>query len=253
MRISSSSKLLALVTTLVTTVAITSAQAQVVLGAHTLLGQEQGAGVSPAITAAINTQTSGSVLLAFNAGYASNNRLPTDNKGNLWTPFGTPVIYQGYNGVFDVKAYIVNSAVGGSGHQVSVVKNGDVTGELTLAFVEVRQARLQDSAQTYAAAAPIITSGTVRTTGPATLVGFWWGDGASLQHTAVPGSGFSIIEQFLSLPPNSAVQAAIAVRQVNAAGGYNLSWTQTPSQGSALWLFAFQSPDTLMVHGFAEV
>jgi hypothetical protein len=221
----------------------------VALGAHTLLGQEDGSAVSPAVTAPINTQPGGSVFIAFNAGYASNNNPPTDNKNNLWNALNQPVIYNGYGGAFDVKAYISTTHFGGNSHTISIIKNGTTTGELTLPFVEIRNAKLVDVAQNYPAGA-IITSGTVNTNGPATLIALWWGDATGLVHTAVPGNGFSIVDSFLNLPPGSAVQCAVASRQVTAAGAYNMTWTQTPTQGAILWLFAFETNDGIFASRF---
>ena len=37
------------------------------------------------------------------------------------------------------------------------------------------------------------------------------------------------------------VQCAVAVRQVSAAGTYNVTWTSTPTQGAQLWIVAVQS------------
>lgn len=221
------------------------------LGSHVLLWHEDGNGPSVASTPPINTQASGSSLIAFSAGYTANNQGPTDNKGNTWALLGAPVIYRGYNGEFDVKAYIVNSANGGNGHVVSIVKNAVPSGEITVPFIEVRQsAALHAVAQNYPQAAPVVTSANVSTSGPATLVAFWWGDAGGLQHSAVPNNGFSIIENFVSLPPNSAVQCVVAVRQVASAGSYSVSWTQSPSQGAVLWLMAFQTGDVVFEHGF---
>ncbi|MEO8672794.1 MAG: hypothetical protein ABI411_15860 [Tahibacter sp.] len=216
------------------------------LGAHTLLGQEDQVAVSPAVTTPIATQSAGSSLLAFSAGYTSNSNGPTDNKGNNWTLLGSPVIYNGYNGAFDVKAYVSISAAGGAGHTLSIVKSGVANGELTLPFVEIRNADvLRDVARNYPTGSTTLTSPTVSTTGPATLIALWWGDGGGLQHSAVPDSGFSIIENFVNLPPMSAVQCVVAARQVTRAGSYHVSWTQTPDPGAPLWLFAFQSSDTV--------
>jgi hypothetical protein len=67
----------------------------VALGAHTLLGQEDSSAVSPAVTVPINTTSIGSVFIAFNAGYASNNNPPTDNKNNLWNALNQPIVYNG--------------------------------------------------------------------------------------------------------------------------------------------------------------
>jgi hypothetical protein len=225
--------------------------AQVALGAHTLLGQEDGNSTSPALTTPINTATAGSYLLSFSAGYTSNNNAPTDNKGNVWTRLGNPAVYLGYNGVFDVKAFTVRNAVGGAGHQLSIVKNGTTSGELTLPFVEIRNASvLQDVVQNYAATGTTLTSGTVTTTGPAVLIAVWWGDGVGLTHSATPNNGFTIIENFVNLPPGSAVQCVVAAKTVAAAGNYNVSWATSPAQGAPLWLFAFQADSSIFASGF---
>ncbi|MEP6882470.1 MAG: hypothetical protein ABI866_10785 [Dokdonella sp.] len=224
----------------------------VALGSHTLLGQEEGSGVSPAVTSPINTQANGSSFIAFNAGYASNNAIPTDNKGNVWSAFGAPAIYRGYGGVFDVKAYVVLAGHGGASHSVSIIKNGNASGELTLPFIEIANAaELIDVASNYPPAGTTATSASVTTTGPATLIAFWWGDGGGLVHSAIPDSGFTIIENFVLLPPNSAVQGVVAYREVAAAGTYHVTWTQSPEEGAPLWLFAFQSgTDRIFSNGF---
>lgn len=215
------------------------------LGAHTLYWQGYGSGSSPAETAPVDTQTSGSSLIVFNAGFASNNRLPTDTYANDWSPLGNPVVYTGYDGVFDVKAYVALVGHGGNGHRVSIVKNGQADGEITMPFIEVRNAgKLQGFAQNYPSTNASITSGNVTTTGPATLIAVWWGDAFVLDMTTVPGQGFTVIDSLLHLPPNSAVQCAVAYKQVSTAGTYNVSWSQSPSQGAPLWLFAFQSGES---------
>jgi hypothetical protein len=229
-----------------------SSAAVPVLGAHTLLGQENQNGVSPAMTAAIATQASGSSFLVFSAGFTSNSNPPTDNKSNTWTLLGDPVFYNGYNGAFNVKAYLATAGNGGSGHTVSIVKNGYAEGEITVPFVEIRNANiLQASAQNYPTGAQL-TSASVTTTGPALLLAFWWGDGGGLTHTAVPNNGFSVIESFLDLPPLSAVQCAVAYKQVTAPGTYNVTWTQNPNDdvGAPVWLLAFQSSDLIFASAF---
>ena len=221
------------------------------LGEHVLLWHEDGNGPGIATTPLINTQPSGSALIVFSAGYASNTLPPTDSKGNTWTPLGAPAIYRGYNGEFNVKAYLATSARGGNGHSVSIVKNGNPSGEITVPFVEVRQSSaLHAVAQNYPSSAPVVTSGNVTTTAAATLGAVWWGDATGLQHSAIPNNGFSIIENFVNLPPNSAVQCVVAARQVVAAGTYNVSWTQSPSEGAILWLLAFQADDPVFASGF---
>jgi hypothetical protein len=79
----------------------------------------------------------------------------------------------------------------------------------------------------------------VTTTGPATLVAFWWGDaGAEGQKNATPGDGFTRVDAILD--EGSLVQCAVAVRDVDAAGTYSVTWTATPLQGAQLWLVAVE-------------
>ena len=83
------------------------------------------------------------------------------------------------------------------------------------------------------------TSLSVTTTGPATLVAFWWGDaGTNSNKTAVPNNGFVVIDSILQ--SGALVQCAVAAKEVAAAGTYNVTWTATPQQGAQLWLVAVQ-------------
>ncbi len=236
------------------------------LGVHTLLTQADGLGASPAVSSPVTTQAQGSSLLVLNAGYASNTEGPTDSYANTWVQQGKSVGYDGYAGRFDVKAYVSLAARGGRNHTVSIVKNGNATGEITIPFIEIRHAGvLQDVAQNYPqpglvarvagkltravhrllpgepAPSVSLTSGDVTTTGPATLVAVWWGDAFVYRMTAVPDNGFKVIDRYLDLPSESGVQCAVAVRQVDAAGIYHVTWTGSPAQRAILWLFAFQS------------
>lgn len=213
------------------------------LGAHTLLAQSEGMGASPAVTEPIDTQAAGSSLIVFNGGYSSNDDRPSDSYGNRWKALGPPVPYgNGYGDRFDVKAYIALAAKGGANHTVSLVKRGNAPGEISVPFIEIRNAGvLKDVAQTYAPAGLTLRSGRVTTTGPATLVAIWWGDGGVKRMTAVPDNGFTVIDSYLKLPDNSGVQCAVAYKQVEAAGSYDVSWIGAPIQGAILWLLAFQS------------
>ena len=210
------------------------------LGAHTLVGQENGRAEAVAQTPPLVTAAGGSSFVAFSAGFAANTAGPTDNKGNTWQPFGEPVVYKGYDGRFDVKAYLVLDGQGGPGHRVAIAKQGEPAGELTMPVVEIRNGtRLVDAARNYAPYGTRLASGAVMTDGPAVLVAFWWGDGGGLHHSAEPDNGFAVVERFTKLPPNSAVQCVVAVREVDSAGSYSLTWATSPAQGAPLWLFAF--------------
>lgn len=216
----------------------------VALGEHALVGQEEGQADAVARTPPLTTAGGGSSFIAFSAGHASNAAGPVDNKGNPWLPFGEPVLYEGYAGRFDVKAYLVLDGRGGPNHLVSITKTGEPAGELTMPVVEVRGAgRLIDSAVNYAPHGTLLASGAVTIDGPALLVAFWWGDGGGLHHSAAPDNGFAVIEQFTDLPPGSAVQCVVAAREVEGAGTYQVTWSTSPAQGAPLWLFAFGPAD----------
>ncbi|MCX7514608.1 hypothetical protein [Frateuria sp. STR12] len=227
------------------------------LGAHTLLAQPDGQGSAPAIAGPVRTQASGSALLVLVGGYNGNAALPSDNYGNTWVQQGPRITYRGYSGRFGTAAYVALPAKGGSDHRVSLAKPGVPAGEISAPFVEIRNAGvLQDVATSYPAPGTVarigrklgrnwpgagLTSGEVTTTGPATLVAVWWGDAYVYRMTAVPDQGFKVIERFLDLPPSSGVQCAVAVRQVDRAGTWRVTWRGAPAQGAILWLFAFQA------------
>jgi hypothetical protein len=237
------------------------------LGAHTMLTQSEGDGESPAATSSIHTQDDGSSLLVLVAGHADNDVAPTDSYANTWKRIGEPVTYDGYDGRFNARAYLAIGAHGGRHHTVQVVKVGSPQGEITMPFIEILHAgKLQDVAQNYArpgvtaraankltrawqgmvgstdTTSTLATSGSVTTTGPATLVAVWLGDAYIYSMSAVPGDGFKVIDSYLHLPPNSGVQCAVAIKQVSAAGTYAVTWNGSPAQGAILWLFAFQAP-----------
>ena len=212
------------------------------LGAHTLLTQSEGLGSTPATTSPIDTQTSGSSLIVLNGGYASNATSPVDNYANHWKQVGSSVAYQNGYEAFNVTAYMALSAKGGAGHTVSILKSANASGEISLPFIEIKHAGvLQGVAQNYAAPGLVLKSHSVTTTGPATLIAVWWGDGGVKRMTARPNNGFSVIDSYLMLPDNSGVQCAVASKQVAQAGTYDVSWIGSPIQGAILWLFAFQS------------
>lgn len=82
------------------------------------------------------------------------------------------------------------------------------------------------------------TSGTVTTTGPATLVAIWGGDAGANVSNAVPNNGFSVIE--MQSQANCGVEVTAATRDVSAAGTYSVAWSPNIPQGAHLWLVAIQ-------------
>ncbi|WP_199099903.1 hypothetical protein [Dyella sp. ASV21] len=220
----------------------TTPPANPALGAHTLLTHSEGMGSTPAVTAPLDTQPSGSSFIVLNGGYTKNANTPEDSYGNRWKRIGGGPVYNGYGGAFNVNAYVAVAGKGGHGHTVRIDKSGYPEGEISVPFIEVTHAGLlQAVAQNYPAADLVLTSGSVTTTGPATLIAVWWGDAGVKRMTVKPDNGFTLIDSYLMLPDNSGVQCAVAYRQVDAAGTYRVSWVGSPVQGAILWLFAFQA------------
>lgn len=210
------------------------------IGVHALLGQEDGRAAPQAESAPLATLR-GSTLLAFVAGYRSNDSAPRDNHGNAWVPAGPSATYRGYDGRFIVRPWIAVERGGAAPLQVRIDKPGTPGGELTLSVVELRNAHLVDMAQRYPDAGLHLRSGEVHVRAPALLLAYWWGDSGELCHHVRPGVGFDVVDAFTRLPPNSAVQGVVAARRVEQAGAYTVDWYNLPAQGAPLWLFAFQA------------
>lgn len=164
---------------------------------------------------------------------------PTDNKGNTYLPIGSPQVYSLWTSS-GTALYASAPANGGASHIVQTTRQVNYD-ETTMSLVEVRNGNyLQDVKWREALAGNPITSASVTTTGPALLIAWWWGDaGVDFDKTAVPNNGFTVIHSILA--SGELVQCAVAVRQVSAAGTYNVTWTSTPIQGAQLWLAAVQA------------
>jgi hypothetical protein len=227
-------------------------------GAHAAadwgIGGDMGK-TSPLVTPAITTQPSGSVIVVgIGRGNKNNFSLgaPTDNKGN--TPYQQLDIMHPYRD-FDVSGTAVYAFAGakcGSGFQLTA-KNGpgnDASNvdEMTLFAVEILDASKIQAVQWAENPADNnppsqVTSPSVTTTGPATLIAFWWGEYATpsdapLIGPVTPDSTFSLIDSQLYAANN--VQGAMAVRNVAQAGTFSVTWTAKPAQDAQMWLIAVQ-------------
>lgn len=210
------------------------------LGAHTLAYDALTTGSSPKTTGSITTQASGSTILVGVAWgeLATNINTPTDSKGNTYTQVGTSHTYTNWL-TSGTTLYRCFNATGGAGHTVSVTKTGYATDEVTLTVVEVKNGGVIQDAQWSEVLEPsTLTSPNVTTTGPAVLVAWWYGDDGTGPHTASANNGFTVIDSLLSV--GSVIQCAVAVREVSAAGTYNVTWTETPDQGAQMWIVAIQ-------------
>ena len=221
------------------------------LGAHAMnfyhLGMTTALSIS---TPAMPTRASGSMIVV-GVGRGDNTlfALPTDNKGNV--PYQQVGIMHPYLHPFETSgtaAYEFTSARGGSDFMVTTTTGPISTGqgdEITLAAVEVvGGTRIQQQvwnviAQDTQNPVPV-TSNSVTTTGPATLIAIWWGDAfPNTPQSATPNNGFVVVDTNAQ-EIGSFVQCAVAFKNVTAPGTYNVTWTSTPVQGAQLWLIAVQ-------------
>ena len=208
------------------------------VGAHAIAFHRLNANSPSTIsTPLMNTAATGSTMVV-SAGRG--NRFvfepPTDNKANA--PYQT-LGEHAYTRYADsgTGLYAFPGLAGGAGH---VVRNATPSDdEITLAAVEVVNGTTIKQVEWNEALAAPLTSRSVTTTGPATLVAFWWGDaGVDSNKTATPNNGFTVVDSILQ--SGALVQCAVAVKNVAQAGTYDVTWTATPAQGAQLWLIAIQ-------------
>jgi hypothetical protein len=219
------------------------------LGVHGLSFYHLAASSATSIaTPAMATQPSGSTIVV-SIGRGDNTLfvLPTDSAGNA--PYKQQGQMHPYVPLYPesgTAVYAFTSAKGGPSFTVSTTTGTNSKGqydEITLAAVEVIEGtRIQDVQWNEPTSAPL-TSKSVTTTGPATLIAFWWGDGyfynPPLSQNASPNNGFVVVNTNAK-DTSSFVQCAVAVKNVTAAGTYNVTWKATPAQGAQLWLIAVQ-------------
>ncbi|HSV59534.1 MAG TPA: hypothetical protein VLJ19_11595 [Variovorax sp.] len=190
-------------------------------------------------TPGLSTRPSGSTLLTCVGRGVISAVAPTDNVGNSFVQLGQAHTYTLWPNS-GTALHACAQARGTAGHAVAMPKP-NVTDETTLSVVEVTDGGLvRDVQWREVLSGQPLTSASVTTTGAAVLVAWWWGDaGVEQDKTAVPDSGFTVVDSVLA--SGSLVQCAVAIRQVSAAGTYNVTWTSTPQQGAQLWLVAVQA------------
>jgi hypothetical protein len=212
------------------------------LGAHSLVFHISKGSVGATLPTPAMTTQSGSTLLAFvGKGSVWNLSLPFDNKGNTpYVQIGAIHEYTNWPGE-GTAVYAFNSIVGGANHIVSV-DDSNVWDEVSFALVEVKNGGvIQDYKWNEVLKPNALTSQSVTTTGPATLVAVWFGDdSSSTPSNPVPNNGFTVIEG--NGNATESVQMYVATKDVAAAGTYNVTWNTTPIQGAQLYLIAVQKP-----------
>jgi hypothetical protein len=214
------------------------------VGAHGMSYCKYVSDLPPSLsTPAMGTQAAGSTIIV-SVGRGDNTKFvpPTDSLGNgpyrqlgEMHPYNSP-----YTGA-GTAVYAVTPASGAADFRVITATRSDAAmDEITLAAVEVvGRTQIVASEWNVLDQAPLTSRG-VTTTGPATLVAFWWGSGfPHVPQSATPDNGFVLIDSN-AFETDSFVQCAVAVKNVAAAGTYDITWTATPAQGAQLWLVAVQ-------------
>ena len=209
------------------------------LGAHALAFNLDGVSSASLATSAISTRATASTLLVGVGRGVLAASVPTDNAGNAFVQLGESHVYTLWPN--SGTALYATAQARGSDAYVVTAEKPKVTDETTLSVVEITGGGIvRDVQWREVLSGQPLTSASVTTTGPALLVAWWWGDaGVDLDKTAVPDNGFTVIDSVLA--SGALVQCAVAVRQVGAAGTYNVTWTSTPQQGAQLWLIAVQT------------
>jgi hypothetical protein len=216
---------------------------QIAIGQRALVLQSTGGSATTIVTPAVNTQGSGSSILAcIGRGVNADHVLPTDNKGNTYSQIGTSHTYSGFP-TSGTALYVKAGAIGGTGHTVTFTKQG--FDEATVLMVECPgYTKVVANNWNEDATTATNTSNTVTTTGPAMLVAFWFGtDGNGELLPAVPAD-WSLLRHTSSLAGNH-IQAAAAYKRVTGAGTYSIVWTPSTPQGAQLWIVALQADDAL--------
>jgi hypothetical protein len=225
-------------------------------GAHTLIVNAYDARIHGISTLPIETQPAGSTILVlvtrgngidftgkadtWKEGKATS--VPLDSKDNKQiTQLGVIHDYAPLWSSSGETLFAWLSAAGGPKHVFTApMAGGD---EITLAAVEIKNGgKIQDCQWNKVLSGKPNTSLSVTTTGPATLVAIWLGDHgdpANKPMTATPNNDFVVIDSELQHSWGW-VQAAIATKNVAAAGKYDVTWTASPAQGAHLWLVAVQ-------------
>ena len=219
------------------------------ISAHALVFQRMKGGLAELETPPLSTNHGGSILvLSVGRGEISAFEPPTDNLNNTAYPqIGSAHAYTRWP-KSGTALYALANGHGGEGQVISV--STPPADEITMAAVEVLGSHIEDVAWNEDREPPIfwslrrklfsgrsMTSDKVKTSGPATLIAFWWGDASSAKaKTAEPDQGFLVLDSLLE--EGSLVQCAVAVKHVEKAGTYDVNWTATPIQGAQMWLVA---------------
>ncbi len=227
------------------------------LGAHTFDFQRFGF-ANRAANLVLNTQVTGSITIIGSGGKSSDITQTWTNSLGTVTKLSAVVNYPDFSGY---GTQIGKASLGGGTGQtfnIPVSANDENTSFATEILVSgVPRVRFVNANVANAGSGGTVTSGTLTVDGPAFLIADWWGSspvvppfsspapGIGTPFTAVPDSGFTVIDSYLVNNEFGEIQAARAVKAVTAAGTYNVTWSHTPNQGAQTWMIAVLPPSTI--------
>jgi hypothetical protein len=208
------------------------------LRAHSLVFQRMEGGLGEISTPALSAGTGANVtLVSVGRGDIAAFQPPAADTGDLsFRQLGATHNYTNWPSS-GTALYAATDPIGSKDRAIRVTTPPN--DEVTLAVVTVGGRRVQDVAWSEVLAPAALTSPKVTTTGPATLIAFWWGDaGVRNDKRAVPNGGFEVVDAVLE--SGALVQCAVAVKHVTEAGSYDVTWRARPVQGAQLWIVAVE-------------
>lgn len=208
----------------------------------------------------LTTQASGSIVVLASGGNSADvTQTWTDNKGNTIRKLAAVQDYPDFSGYGTQVGVIDHPMTGGSSHAFTFpVQDEDENTSFAVEVVgggRIKHLHVNDA---NAGAGTTLGIGPITTDGPAVLIALWWGSspvnppfsgsggpgggGIGTPFTAVPDSGFTVLDENMNNFESGEVQAACAAKVVEVAGSYSVTWTHSPAQGAQLWLVAVEPP-----------
>lgn len=203
----------------------------------------QGFG-SSAVTSAVTTQESGSVIvLAVVVADGTSVTVPADSKGNTYTKVGNDDIFA--DGNKKLQWYVCENAIGGAGHTATVQVSPDDS--VTVLFQEITGAAVAGAVDTAVTAggndtsSPFeITSGTLSQPNEILLSMFGGNVGTNAASTETSGMTKTAEEQ----NGGSFYDLALAYRIVNDTTPYTASWTRDTATDCGLGIIGIKEAAT---------
>lgn len=216
------------------------------LGVFDSVVQLFGAGSTPA-RVTLNT-TFGRSWLMWRGGKLSDQLIkPTDNQGNTFTQIGIAEEYLDWSG-YGSTTWLITNGVGGTNHNFDCSVTNFDEHSVVVAEFSGQGLVVEDMAVKHVAnsgGSGSLTADPVITAGPAYIIAIWGGSGpvGAGNHVVTANNGFTLLESFGTDDPNGYVQFYFFAKRVTVGGTYDVTFTQTPSQGAIMTMIALSCPE----------